>query len=96
MGGAKKINKAAFKGDPGAAIADFKDTADKTPLTLQQACYTVTQALGMKVPLEAAQTELLQKGLLQQSTIDLISDKNSLTNGESYMMIKDLKEALKP
>jgi len=92
-GGAKKIKPEAFAGDPSAAIAGM-EAPDKTALTLQQACYTLTSALGYKVQAGEAQAELARRGLLSEATLQTIADRQSLTNGDTYMLIRDLKIGL--
>ena len=47
VGGAKKMKPNAWVGDVNQAIANLQN-ADKIPLTLEQASYTITQALGLK------------------------------------------------
>jgi hypothetical protein len=83
----------AFKGDADAAIAGLPDPA-KAFLTLEQASYTITQALGISaLPAQAAEMLLKQK-LLSQESLDLFSNKQKLTYGDTYTMIKDLKIGL--
>ncbi len=93
INGAKKINPASFQADASIAIANVENS-DKVALTLDQASYTIAQALGFPVTIAQAQAELEKRGLLSQETIQTISNKQSLTNGDTYMMIKDLKVGL--
>ncbi|MBD0381738.1 FAD-dependent oxidoreductase [Paenibacillus sedimenti] len=93
VGGAKKMKPDAFKGDASAAIAKM-DNSDKIPLTLEQACYTIVQALGMKVDATQAQDELIRNKLLTDASLSLIADKQKLTNADTFMLIKDLKVGL--
>jgi hypothetical protein len=93
VNGAKRFKQAAFRGDATAAIAKL-DSPEKAPLTLEQACYTITQALGIAVTSVDAKGELLKENLLTQSSLDLFANKQSLTNGDTYMLIKDLKFGL--
>ena len=69
------------------AIAKL-DNADKIPLTLEQASYTITQALGIKATAAEAQAKLMESKLLTAATLNLIADKQKLTNGDTYMMIR--------
>ncbi|MCD1258257.1 FAD-dependent oxidoreductase [Paenibacillus athensensis] len=92
-GGAKKIKPAAFAGDPSAAIAGM-NAPDKAPLTLEQACYTLTSALGAQVQAGEAQSELMRRGLLTEATLQTIANRQSLSNGDTYMLIKDLQAGL--
>ncbi|ETK30158.1 hypothetical protein ERIC1_1c37220 [Paenibacillus larvae subsp. larvae DSM 25719] len=93
--GSKKMDPGTFKGDASSAIKGM-ETPEKTPLSLDQASFTITEALGLKVPKEAAREELIKNGLLTEATIGTIQDKENLTNGDTYMMIKDIKQVLKP
>lgn len=90
---AKRVYPNSFKGDASAAIAGMEEAA-KQPLTLEQACYTIAKAVELDVPKEQAQSELIDKGLLKQSTIDMIKDQGQLTNGETFMMLKDTLERI--
>lgn len=94
INGSKKMKKDAFKGDASGAIKGITDPAKK-PLTLEQASYTITQAVGIVATPAAAMEQLISKGLLKQQTVSQIADKQKLTNGDTYMMIKDLKDGLK-
>ncbi|MDT2238723.1 hypothetical protein P7H19_23965 [Paenibacillus larvae] len=89
------MDPGTFKGDASSAIKGM-ETPEKTPLSLDQASFTITEALGLKVPKEAAREELIKNGLLTEATIGTIQDKENLTNGDTYMMIKDIKQVLKP
>lgn len=95
VGGSKKMKKEAFEGSEKDALEGIK-TPEKTPLTLAQAAYTITSALGLPASKEEAQAELEKKGMLTKETLDSIKDKENLTNGDAYMLIKDLKHVLNP
>ncbi|MNJ03827.1 hypothetical protein D3C73_1643080 [compost metagenome] len=43
---------------------------------------------------EQAEAELLAKRLLKEETLKLIADREKLTNGESYLLVKDVLEGL--
>ncbi|MDQ0877973.1 hypothetical protein QFZ77_006632 [Paenibacillus sp. V4I3] len=90
VGGAKKMKPDAWVGDVNQAIANLQN-ADKIPLTLEQASYTITQALGLKAASAEAQSKLLENKLLTETTVKLIADKQKLTNADTYLLIKDLK-----
>lgn len=93
VGGARKMKPDAFKGDVNQAIAKM-DNADKIPLTLEQASYTFTQALGIQATAAEAQGKLVESKLLTAATIAGIADKQKLTNGDTFMMIRDVKVGL--
>ncbi|WP_213581864.1 FAD-dependent oxidoreductase [Paenibacillus sp. J2TS4] len=88
---AKRVYPNSFKGDASASIAGI-DEAGKQLLTLEQACYTIAKAVELDVARDQAQTELIGKGLLNPSTVDKIKDPNQLTNGDTYMLLKDALE----
>ncbi|MFC5447211.1 FAD-dependent oxidoreductase [Paenibacillus aestuarii] len=91
--GSKKMKPDAFKGDASAAIAKLEG-ADKIALTIDQASYTITQALGMPAAVQQAQQTLVTNKLLTDASLNLIVDKQKLTNADTYMMIKDLQAGL--
>lgn len=91
--GIGKMYKDHFKGDPGEALQQVEDPANN-PLSLAQGSFTLTKAIGWNVTLNEAQEELEKRGLLRAETIKLIENKDSLTNGEMYMIIKDVVEHL--
>ncbi|MDT2194442.1 hypothetical protein [Paenibacillus larvae] len=62
---------------------------------MAQATYTITQALGLPSSKGEAQSELEERGMLTKETLATIKDKKNLTYGDSYMLIKDLKNGLK-
>ncbi|MCR8644098.1 FAD-dependent oxidoreductase [Paenibacillus sp. N1-5-1-14] len=104
--GAKKMKPDAFTGDPGAALSYTKGaTADQLTaerkehaakdLTLDQACYTVALALGIKVEAPAdAKAELVKQGILTEASLQTITNPAKLTDGDSFMLIKDLHDRL--
>lgn len=93
--GAKKRYPQSFKGDPANGIAGIpEDKAKSDPLTLQQAAYIMARSAGLSIKPEQAEAELINKRLLKQETVSLISDKAKLTNGDAYLLVKDILEGL--
>ncbi|NOV04119.1 FAD-dependent oxidoreductase [Paenibacillus planticolens] len=90
VSGAKKMKPDAFKGDVSQAIAKLEN-ADKVQLSLEQATYTITQALGLTAASKEAQAKLMENKLLTDASLKLIADKAKLTNADTYMLIRDLK-----
>lgn len=90
---AKRVYPSAIKSDPAAAIADMQEP-NSQPLTLQQASLTIAHAVGLEVAAEEAQAELESKGLLNKETVAGIENPEELTNGDSYMIFKDVLERL--
>lgn len=91
---AKKMKIEAFPGDANTAMKNIEEP-EKSALTLSQAAYTITQALGLPASKENAQSELEKRGLLSKETLSTIEDKKSLTHGDVYMLIHNLKNGLK-
>ncbi|PYI53333.1 FAD-dependent oxidoreductase [Paenibacillus flagellatus] len=91
MQGVKRVKK--LPGDPSGVVAGMQEPA-KQPLTLEQAAWTIAKTAGFDVAADKAVAELLAKGMLQQATVDGIADKRKLSNGDTYMMIRDLVESL--
>lgn len=90
-----KYGVQAFKGDPSNGIAGINpDQAKTMPLTLQKAAYTMARTVGLNVTEEKAEQELLAKRLLKQETVRQIADRQKLTNGDAFMLLKDLLENL--
>lgn len=93
VSGARKMKPDAFKGDAAQAIAKLENS-DKLPLSLEQATYTMTQALGIQAAPQEAQSKLAENKLLTEAALNLIADKQKLTNADIYMLIRDLKTGL--
>jgi len=87
----KKMHGEHFTGETSAAIAGMADPS-KTPLTLDQAvktlAYTIDNELGKTLTLDG----MLERGWITQDTIDSIDNTESLTNGEAFMLIRDVLE----
>lgn len=91
----KKRYPQSFKGDASNAIAGMDaDKAKSDPLTLQQAAYTIARSAGLMLKPEQAEAELISKRLVKEETLKLIADKQKLTNGEAYLLVKDVLESL--
>lgn len=93
LAAAKRKYGSYFKGDPAASIAGMSDAA-KRQLTLPQACFTAAKAAGLNVAMDKAEQELVSKNLLSAKTIEQIADRQKLTNGEAYLILKDVLEGL--
>lgn len=91
MLGVKRVHPKAFDGNPLGAIDSMADPA-KQPLTLDLAAYTIAWAAGLEVEAEEAKAELLRRKWLRESTLQMIRDPDKLTNGDAYMLIRDVTE----
>ncbi|MFC4776154.1 FAD-dependent oxidoreductase [Paenibacillus sp. GCM10023252] len=86
-----KVHRSAFPGDPSVSVNKL-DKPEEQPLTLAQAALTICDASNIKSTLAGAVNELTSRGWLKQETIDGIKDKNKLTNGNAFMIIRDIVE----
>lgn len=84
----KRIYASNFTGNPSEALKGMKEP-DKKQLSLQQASFTLVKAIGLNATLEEAQAELLAKGIISKATVDSIADKQNLTNGDAFMLLRD-------
>ncbi len=88
MRGTAKVHSDVFAADPNAAIEGMVKAAEVT-LTVDQAAYTILLASGWTGERESAVSALQEKGWLSTETLGLISNKNELTNGDTYLMLAD-------
>ncbi|WP_028549964.1 FAD-dependent oxidoreductase [Paenibacillus sp. UNC451MF] len=91
MANVRKVHPAQFQGEATLAIRHMPNPA-ALPLTLDQAALTLATATGLKSTREEAVADLVQRGWLKMDTVKQISDPDQLTNGESYMLIRDVVE----
>jgi hypothetical protein len=89
MLGVKRVHK--LPGDPTPAVAGMQDPG-KQPLTLQQAAWMIALTAGYDVKADQAVDMLQANGLLRKETVEGIADPSKLSNGDTYMMIRDLVE----
>lgn len=85
------VHASLFPSSFDEAIARISMTED-VPLTLEQAAYTILIGAGRTVEKKDATAELLKLGWVKQATYDYIKDHNSLTNGDTFMLIRDVAE----
>ncbi|TJY39540.1 FAD-dependent oxidoreductase [Cohnella pontilimi] len=87
----KKAHREYFKGNPQAAAAVMAKP-EKKPLSLGQAAYTIALAAGIETTPDHALKELKKRKWLRDETVSEIKDPNALTNGECFMLIRDVVE----
>ncbi|WP_240647637.1 FAD-dependent oxidoreductase [Paenibacillus nanensis] len=80
-----------FHGDPSAAIAGVDAPAEQ-PLSLEQAVKTIANGISNEEAPALTVDEFLKRGWLAQETVDAITDKAAITNGEFFMIIRDVVE----
>lgn len=88
-----QVHAGAFKGDPSVALKAINEP-DTTPLTLEQAAFTLALSADLQVSLEQARSELEMKGLLSKETLNSIKNPLKLTNADVYMMIRDVVKGI--
>lgn len=96
IAGIKRIKADALKGEPHKAIGESTEIAKDLPLTLDQACYTIAVGLGFEASQpDGAKEVLLKNGVLKEATLSGIADPANLTNGEMFMLLKDITDYFK-
>jgi hypothetical protein len=85
----RKVHGGFFNGDPNNAIAGLQEP-EKQSLSLEQAAYTIIRTVGLTVTREQSLAELERRGWVTRSTLDYIADQTKLTNGDVFMLIKDM------
>ncbi|MDF2834518.1 MAG: dependent oxidoreductase [Paenibacillus sp.] len=95
LSGASKTYPEVFAHSAEPSIQDIpEDQASKMPLTLEQAAYSLLTAVeGEAVPAKALDVMMAQ-GYVRTETLDIIKNRSKLTNGDVYMLIKDVVDAL--
>ncbi|WP_276356025.1 FAD-dependent oxidoreductase [Cohnella caldifontis] len=91
MSAVKRVYASSFPGQPQDALAGIGDPA-KAALTLDQAAYTIALAAGLQVKPDQALDELIAKKWVTESSLALIHDRGRLTNGDSFMLVRDVAE----
>ncbi|MEX2461477.1 MAG: FAD-dependent oxidoreductase [Paenibacillaceae bacterium] len=86
----KRKYPAVFPGSPSAAIAAMTEAEAKLPVSLEQLSYTIIKTMNVQIALKDSLAELIKQKLLTQTTLDWIPNKASLTNGDVFMVIRDL------
>ncbi|MFB8372521.1 FAD-dependent oxidoreductase [Paenibacillus taichungensis] len=83
-----------YTGSADKVVVSMKN-ASALPLTLDQAAYMLCLAMGVteaETTPELALTQLQKQNFLSEETLAGIANKNELTNGEAYMLIRDVVE----
>lgn len=91
MNKVQKTHPDFFFGDPNEAIKGVSNPT-KTPLTLEQAIKTIAYTIDVKKANELTLEEMLNRNWIKQETIDGITDQSKLTNGDAFMIIRDVVE----
>ncbi|ALS23191.1 MULTISPECIES: FAD-dependent oxidoreductase [Paenibacillus] len=92
--GMRKFKPETLSGSPSAALG--KDTDPKNlPVSIEQAAYMVALMLKVDATRENAVEVLQSRGFLKPETVEAIANKQELTNGDTYLMIRDVYNAVK-
>ncbi|MFC5530748.1 FAD-dependent oxidoreductase [Cohnella yongneupensis] len=83
----KKYPALQSKSDAGS----YLKTEDPA-LKWDDVAYLITQAAGQSVAREQASAWLVDQGWINEQTIKSFGNRNQLTNGDSYMVVRDLVE----
>ncbi|MFF2889885.1 FAD-dependent oxidoreductase [Paenibacillus sp. NPDC057967] len=91
MNRVKKQHSDYFHGDPSVAIAGV-DTPAEQKLSLDQAVKTIANAMDNEQAKTLTLDEFLNNGWLKQETINQITDQTAMTNGEFFIVLRDVIE----
>jgi hypothetical protein len=83
-----------FKGNPSAAITAMTESEVKQPISLEQLSYIIVKTMNLQTLKNNAQAELVKQKLITQASIDSITKKDILTNGDVYMVLRDVLAGL--
>ncbi|WP_340019499.1 FAD-dependent oxidoreductase [Paenibacillus sp. FSL H3-0457] len=84
----------AYTGSADQGLTNMEN-AVTLPLTLDQAAYMLCLAMGSsetETSLEQALAQLQMQNFISADTLAGIADKNNLTNGDAFMLIRDVVE----
>ncbi|MCR8634095.1 FAD-dependent oxidoreductase [Paenibacillus radicis (ex Xue et al. 2023)] len=92
--GMRKFNPAAMAGSAAAVISGVKEP-QKQPVSLDSAAQMIASLLKQNIPQGKFVEGLQATGFISKATVDSISNKQELTNGDAYMLINDVYKQLK-
>ncbi|XEC94877.1 FAD-dependent oxidoreductase [Paenibacillus tarimensis] len=78
-----------FPTDPAIAVKGLEKPGQQ-PLSLPLAAYIISVAAGAADSADEAMQELLRLGWLTEQTLDTIENPDNLTNGDTFMLVRDL------
>lgn len=87
---AAKAHKELFSGPFPDAIKDMSEAEQGGPLSLEQAAYTYVLAVYGEGELETSLDKLVADKLVSDATLKTIKNYEELTNGDVYMLMKDI------
>jgi hypothetical protein len=71
-------------------VASLLNSADETTLKWEDVAYLLTQVAGASVARAQASDWLVDQGWIDKQTIQGFTDPNKLTNGDTFMVVRDL------
>jgi len=74
------------------AITDYLDANQKKDLKWEDVAYMIARLANQTVSKDKASDWLIGQGWIRKQTVQDFKNPNKLTNGESYMVIRDLVE----
>ncbi len=86
----KKVHPDFFDGDPATAMEEVA-TPSQQILTLEQAIKTIAYTIE-KDGADLTLHEMISRGWIKQGTIDNIANQAELTNGDFFMIVRDVVE----
>lgn len=92
--GMRKFKPAAMSGSASAVISKANEPA-KQALTLDLAAQMIASLLKQDAAPANALANLQTKGILSKETVDGITKKQELSNGDTYMLINDVYKYIK-
>lgn len=90
MKGVSQVHASFFPGSLDQALNNVSEPLG--PLSLQQAALIICTSAGIHTTLENAVSELQTKGWVKEAALSMISDPEKLTDGDTYMLIRDVVE----
>jgi len=91
MSRVKKTHSDYFEGDPSVAIENVNEPA-KQLLTLEQAVKTIAHTIDNAKASELTLDEMKKLGWIKEATIAGIANQQELTNGDFFMVLRDVVE----
>lgn len=92
--GMRKFKPETLAGSPSAALVKGTDPKN-LPVSMEQAAYMFALMLKVEATPDNAAEVLQSRGFLKPETADAIANKQELTNGDTYLMIRDVFNAVK-
>lgn len=95
LNGMRKAKPEVLAGDPSGAVPKGSSPQElaKQPIDLETAARMIALVFQEEAPQQGTLDKLLAKGIITQETTRLIANRQALTNGDTYLLIKDAYHA---